>query len=206
MPSIISWFIIIICLIVLLWFLFHFWKKEKEEQERDDNKSYLKAVKSCNTTLLNKEETNKSLQGNLLVMYLQTAINHSFLGHELLQALLSVGMRFGEMNLFHRYEEVTGKGQILFSLASASSPWVFDLRKMTSFSARGLCLYMYLSGDLVFDSERFSLLLKTSQQLAKALNADCLDDKKKPLTQMSIDNYNAIILKENKIKTAKEPG
>ena len=76
-----------------------------------------------------------------VILYLMAPSNSTFGGYELLQALLSAGLRFGEQQVFHRHEHKDGRGKTLFHCASAESPGTFDLSKMGSFATRGLCLF-----------------------------------------------------------------
>lgn len=127
--------------------------------------------------------------GPLLMMYLLAPRDNQFIGYELLQALLSNGMRFGDMSLFHRHQEASGKGPVLFSLANASEDGTFEIQKMGAFATRGLCLYMHLSGNRVIDGERFTLMLNTAKQLALDLDARLLDEQKCLLDEQSIKRY-----------------
>jgi cell division protein ZipA len=45
-----------------------------------------------------------------------------FKGPALLQNILESGLRFGEMDIFHRHESMAGNGEVLFSMANAVKP------------------------------------------------------------------------------------
>jgi cell division protein ZipA len=97
-------------------------------------------------------------------------------GYELLQALLSCGMRFGVMNMFHRHQKKTGVGPILFSLASCTKDGVFDLAKIGEFKCKGLVLF--LKPQEVDDPVKvYSLMLETADQLINDLGGKVLNDK-----------------------------
>lgn len=123
----------------------------------------------------------------LLMFYLTAKSGEHFVGYELLQALLSNGMRYGDMNLFHRHQEVSGKGPVLFSLANASEQGTFEIQKMGSFSTKGLCIFMHLSGNNHIDSDRLELMIQTATQLANDLNGHLLDDNQQPLTDNKLE-------------------
>ncbi len=57
-----------------------------------------------------------------------------FKGPALLQNILESGLRFGEMDIFHRHESMAGHGEVLFSMANAVKPGVFDLDDIDHFS------------------------------------------------------------------------
>lgn len=99
-----------------------------------------------------------------------------YAGYELLQALLSCGMRFGAMNLFHRHEKKTGIGPVLFSLASCTKEGVFDLAKIGAFECKGLVLFMK-PAQVDDPAAVYALLLETADQLINDLGGKVLNDK-----------------------------
>lgn len=128
---------------------------------------------------------------SILIVYIAARPNRQFAGYELLQSLLAAGMRHGEMNIFHRYQELAGNGQVLFSLASATEPGTFDIHKMGGFVCKGLTLFMRCGADGDENVERFILLLNTARQLADDLAGDLLDEQRRPLTLDLIEKYKA---------------
>ena len=100
-----------------------------------------------------------------------------YMGYELLQALLAAGFRYGEMNVFNRYDE-EGK-RILFSLGVSSPTHSFELSTMGGFSCSGLVVSMPLEGrDLL---RIFDLMLNTSTQLIEDLGGELLDEQQNPV-------------------------
>src|SRR5690606_11483002 len=67
------------------------------------------------------------------------ARDRPFSGAELLQILLTCDLRFGKMNIFHRYQEAGGKGPLQFSVANIVEQGVFDLDRIDDFTTRGVC-------------------------------------------------------------------
>jgi cell division protein ZipA len=124
-----------------------------------------------------------------LMMFLLAKGNRQLAGYELLQAVLAAGLRFGEGQLFHRHQHTNGQGPILCSLAAATDEGVFDLQNIGAFSVRGLCLYMHQSGNSGIDAERFDIMLDTAKTLSEDLDAYLLDDRRKPLSDGSIQRY-----------------
>lgn len=122
------------------------------------------------------------------IMYIMLAAkpDKPYVGYELLQSLLSSGLRFGAMDLFHRYEDLNGKGKILFSLASASETGTFEINRMGAYSGKGLMMFLRLSAnkDLTF---AFDTMLDTARQLIDDLGGDILDDERKILTSDKIE-------------------
>jgi cell division protein ZipA len=124
-----------------------------------------------------------------LMMFLLAKENRQLAGYELLQTVLTAGLRFGEGHLFHRHQFPNGQGPVLCSLAAATSSGVFDLQNIGAFSVHGLCLFMQASGNSTIDAERFSIMLDTAKQLSEGLDAYLLDDRKNPLNDASLQRY-----------------
>lgn len=97
-----------------------------------------------------------------------------FIGFELLQALLSVGLRHGRMNIFHRYKNHQEKGQILFSLARATEPGTFDIKNMGEVACAGLALFM-TPQKTSFDDETYAMMLATAKKLSQTLDGELLE-------------------------------
>ncbi|MBA2654873.1 MAG: cell division protein ZipA [Gammaproteobacteria bacterium] len=122
------------------------------------------------------------------IMYFTIAAkpNKPFVGYELLQALLSAGLRYGAMNIFHRHEDYNGNGKILFSVASASEPGTFEISRMGGYSGKGLMMFLRLSSnkDLML---AFETMLDTAKQLIEDLDGEILDDERKILSPEKIE-------------------
>jgi cell division protein ZipA len=119
------------------------------------------------------------------VLYVMAKQKASFAGYELLQVLLAVGLRFGQMNIFHYYRQSDIQEEALFSLVSATEPGTFDIRNMGGFSCVGLTLFMKKTGDAQEDQTRFNLMLQTANHLAEDLDGILLNARKEPLVQQS---------------------
>ena len=124
-----------------------------------------------------------------MVMFCLVAKDNKMLaGYELLQAILSVGLRFGEGQLFHKHQH-NGQGPVLCTLAAATETGQFDLQAMGAFKVKGLCLFMTISGNSTIDAERFMVMLDIAHELSETLNIALLDDHQKPLTEERLKTY-----------------
>lgn len=124
-----------------------------------------------------------------IMLVLLAKENRQLAGYELLQTLLSAGLRFGEGQLFHRHQYPNGQGPVLCSLAAATPSGLFDLQNMGAFSVRGLCLFMHASGNPTIDAERFEIMLDTARQLSEGLDTHLLDDQRRPFSDASLQRY-----------------
>jgi cell division protein ZipA len=122
---------------------------------------------------------------DFLVIYVVAEAGKPYFGYELLQALLSAGMRYGDMNIFHRYERSHGRGTPLFSLASASDPGTFDLNRMGEVSCKGLCLFMNIS-ECKDPIIAFEKMVDTAQQLIDDLGGELRDSDGKKMDHRAL--------------------
>lgn len=131
--------------------------------------------------------------GKTLLLFLLAKPQRQLAGYDLLQALLSAGLRFGEGQLFHRHQFTNGQGPVLCSLAAATPSGTFDLQNIGAFNTKGLCLYMYLSGHQEIDTERLEKLLETAEHLSEGLDTLILDHRRQPFTPQTKTQYQQLL-------------
>ena len=141
----------------------------------------------------NPDSADKTLASQMIVMFLLAKDKRQFAGYELLQTILAAGFRFGEGDLFHYHQRPNGQGPVMFSLAAATTGGVFDLQNIGAFNARGLCLFMQISGNVTIDKDRFNLLYETARQLSEGLDAYLLDENRRPLTKEGLMRYQRVL-------------
>lgn len=117
---------------------------------------------------------------------------HDMAGSDLLSKLIQFGFRFGEMQIFHRHEHPSGRGDVLFSLAQAQEPGTFDLDNMHQMSVTGVTLFMGLprsKGLIAFD-----LLVATARRLCQEFEADMLDERGMVISAQRIADWRDEVL------------
>ena len=116
----------------------------------------------------------------IITMHLKATNDRPYGGYELLQALLSNGLRFGGRQIFHYYRSAKQVDQdIVFSCASMVKPGTFDLAKMGGFSTPGLVFFLETQ---YADNPRkaFELLLNTIDGMVEDLGGTVFDDRLQP--------------------------
>jgi cell division protein ZipA len=108
-------------------------------------------------------------------------------GDALLDVILSCGMRYGDMNIFHRHETESGEGSILFSMANMVKPGDFDLNAMDTFETPGVSLFMSLpmKGDSL---QAFDLMASTAHALQVQLAGELKDENRSVMTQQTLEH------------------
>lgn len=110
-----------------------------------------------------------------------------FQGEALLDVLLQSGMRYGDMNIFHRYTDTNGNGSILFSLANMVKPGDFNLDSMGEFQTPGVSLFMTL--PIKADSlKAFDTMRQTAEAIANALNGELKDEDRNRMTHQTMEH------------------
>lgn len=135
------------------------------------------------------EMTSQQDTEETLMLFLLAKQNRQLAGYEMLQSILAAGLRFGEGHIFHRYQFTNSQGPVICSLAAATPTGTFDLQNIGAFQAKGLCLFMHLSGQSGVDTERLEKMLEIAHQLAEGLDTYLLDDKRQVFTDETKQRY-----------------
>lgn len=123
----------------------------------------------------------------IIALYVRPPDKHEFAGPAIVEAMNAVGLRYGDMKIFHHY----GAGELrtekpLFSVANMIEPGYFDLDRVDSLATPGLAMFLQLPGPLD-GAVAFELFLNTAQRLAETLSADLYSAPQALLDGITID-------------------
>ena len=157
---------------------------------------------SSNLETMQKPET-------VITINIMAEDGSEFSGSSLLQELLTLGFKYGEMGVFHRYQNANGQGERWFCLANAINPGSFDLDNMEQFTTPGLTLFMLLPGPQK-PLEAFENMINAANKLQSCLGGKLEDGSHSALTQQRVQHYREEILNFQrqhlaKINHPKEP-
>lgn len=125
---------------------------------------------------------------DVIVMHLVANPDVRFPGRTLLQQLLEQGLRFGDMNIFHRHRQTaSGNDELLFSVANALEPGTFDIDTMEDQTFRAITFFMKLPGPAK-PLESLERMLTSARALAEALDAELRDEQHSVLTPQTIEH------------------
>lgn len=124
----------------------------------------------------------------VLILYVLMPEGQDVNGAMLLPSLLTLGFKYGEMNIFHRHQDNAGSGQVLFSLANMFNPGTFDLEAMDEMYTRGLSLFMTLPGPGEA-LQNFNLMHNAAKKLAEEFGGQILDGQRNMLTVQTTRHY-----------------
>ncbi len=112
-----------------------------------------------------------------IVLLLAEREGTHILGMKIHMALKGHGLQFGAGEIYHRIAD----GEPVFSVAGLLKPGTLNPADAVRFSTPGLSVFMTLPGPLPAMTA-FREFVATAQSLARSLNAEVLDGKKRPLT------------------------
>jgi cell division protein ZipA len=104
-------------------------------------------------------------------------------GSQINSSAQAMGLRFGEMSIFHYKSD----GRNVFSLANMLEPGSFDANTIHDLNTTGLTVFMQINGDDPLDD--LTEMLQRSYQLAGLLDARLCNHRREPLTEQDAENY-----------------
>ncbi len=127
-----------------------------------------------------KEKNNTS---DIVVLYILPKPEQQLLGAHINSSAQAMGLKFGEMNIFH-YKD---GDRTVFSLANMLEPGSFDPDTIHDLTTTGLTVFMQFTGSDPLDD--LTEMLQRSYQLSGLLDARLCNHKRKPLTEQDAENY-----------------
>ncbi|MBE9567585.1 MAG: cell division protein ZipA C-terminal FtsZ-binding domain-containing protein [Proteobacteria bacterium] len=132
-----------------------------------------------------KTPAKNTVPSDIVVLYILAKPGQSLIGSQINSSVQAMGLKFGEMNIFH-YND--GERSV-FSLANMLEPGSFDPATIHDIKTSGLTVFMQLQqGDPLDD---LTEMLQRSYQLAGLLDARLCNHKREPLTAQDADDYRA---------------
>lgn len=166
--------------------------KLNEEQirmdfDQNEQRTRLSAEKSA-PPAAEQPQSAEPVEQEVLVLNVKMPDDKHMSGAALLPALLTLGFKFGEQDVFHRHANSNGKGPKLFSLANMFKPGTFNLDNMETFKTQGISLFMILpiEGD---PQQVFNMMHNAARKLADEFGAQILDARRSLLTKQSLQQY-----------------
>lgn len=171
---------------------------EESEPLRELNHSFEK-----NSPLLDKHLSNQEVfdQDNSPLLNAQDTITVMITPHNqfaglsgktVLNIVRDYGLKYGVMNMFHRYEHDNGMGDLWFSMLGASDEGVqpFDLNELAESKFHSLLLFLSLPHPHALRG--FDSMVSVAQMIADDLGASLYDENGYPLDDTQFAKMRAI--------------
>ncbi|MFD1217929.1 cell division protein ZipA [Microbulbifer celer] len=124
----------------------------------------------------------------VLILNIMAPAGDYFEGNDLLRVLLSSGLRFGDMNIFHYHCGEAGEGPVLFSLANIVVPGTFDMSTMEDFTTPGISLFLALPAE-VEALKALDTLLGVAREISAQLGGELKDENRSVFTAQTAEHY-----------------
>jgi len=135
-----------------------------------------------------KQQTPAAQSSEVIVLNVVARGGREFRGDDLLEVLITSGLKFGEMNIFHQRFRGTNNGPVIFSVANILNPGTFDLISIHEFSTVGVSLFLALPSP-INNLEAFDLMLGVAQRIQEELDGELKDDHRNVMTAQTIEHY-----------------
>jgi cell division protein ZipA len=122
----------------------------------------------------------------LIVINVVAPRGQFFEGPALVEGLRARGLRYGEMNIFHRVDPMTRA--VDYSVANVLEPGTFDMADIENFRSPGVCFFMQLPGP-EDPLEAFEDMLKAARNLALQLGGELKDEQRSVMTGQTVEHY-----------------
>jgi len=162
---------------------------ERERQTRDEPTLSFSATEADEVSATENDSAPAAdAPSEVLILYVLVPEGQDINGAMLLPSLLTLGFKYGEMNIFHRHQDAAGSGGVLFSLANMFNPGTFDIEEMDKLQTRGLSLFMTLPGPGEA-LQNFNLMHNAAKKLADEFGGQVLDASRSVLTVQTTRHY-----------------
>ncbi|MDV7103254.1 cell division protein ZipA [Vibrio sp. TH_r3] len=117
----------------------------------------------------------------VIVINVHCSGDEPFVGTKLFDSMQQNGLFYGDMDIFHRHNDMSGTGKVLFSVANMMAPGTLKHDDPATFTTKGISFFMTLPGFGDVD-QNFKLMLRTAQQIADDMGGNVLDEQRNLMT------------------------
>ena len=154
---------------------------------REDGEKASKQIEreSSGTAILELDDPT-----DLVVVSVMDSEGERWNGAKVLEELLRHGLKYGDMNIFHRIDE---DGVTQFSVANAVEPGSFDLADVKAMATPGITMFLRIPGPRD-PLSAYDDMLSVAKDTAKTLGGELRDEHMSLMTSQVIDHYRQQII------------
>ena len=161
-------------------------KAETKKSEKTD--PLMEYIEDVQAMPVGEKLSEREAAQEIFVINILKQDGQGLLGKDLKHVFQVCDMRFGEMNIFHRFEKANAQGKIQFSVVNAIEPGTFDLASMDNLVTPGISLFMSLPGPEK-PMEAFDAMAEVALVFSRNFNATLHDDTHSDLTPQTLEHY-----------------
>lgn len=121
----------------------------------------------------------------IVSLIIKARFNGVLHGSDICVAADKAGLRYGKKKIFERLHERDDRELVIFSMANAIEPGIFDLDEIYQVQTPALVLFMTLPG-VMSALDTWDAMLASAQRLAELLDAELLDQDQSTLGRQTI--------------------
>lgn len=138
---------------------------------------------------------------HIVALYVWPSLSRALSGEKALKLLLKYGLRFGEMQCFHRYQQLEESSPLMFSVLRLTDegPAGFDLETLSTEQVKGLAFFLALPNahaGLGFDS-----MASIANHIAKEIEGTVYDENSQELTPQLREHWRHQVLEFKSAQT-----
>lgn len=123
----------------------------------------------------------------ILVIHVLANKAEGFAGNVLVKILEKCDCRYGDMQIFHRYEEANGQGEIQFSIVNSKEPGTFNLDTLDEFTTPSVSFFTRLPGPKD-PLDAYNAMVEVAQCIAQNLNGQLKDEQHSTMTEQTLQH------------------
>jgi len=135
-----------------------------------------------------KTHSEELERSEVLVLNVVAKDGRVFAGDDLLEVLITSGLKFGDMNIFHKRLSKEHQNMVIYSVANMLNPGTFDLNNMDDFTTLGISFFLALP-TAINNLDAFEQMLGVAQEIRDTLDGDLKDDHRNGMTGQTIEHY-----------------
>lgn len=130
----------------------------------------------------------------VISLYVMPSPSRALSGERTIHLLRQFGLRYGEMSLFHRFQDSDGTGPLMFSVLRYTSegPSGFDLETLPTEQVEGLAFFLALPGKHAVAG--YDTMVSISTLLAREVAGQVYDEHMNQLSPQLRDHYRNVVL------------
>lgn len=140
------------------------------------------------------DETALAQAEHILALYVMPGSGRPLSGEKVMHLLRQFGLRYGEMSLFHRFQDSTGTGPLMFSVLRYTSegPMGFDLETLSNEQVEGLAFFLALPNQHALAG--YDMMVSISGLLAREVAGRTYDEQMNELTPQLREHYRHFVM------------
>lgn len=132
-----------------------------------------------------------------LVLMAVAGEQKQYAGADILQILLACGVRLGERDIFHRYDDVDGKSCLQFSVANMTEAGTFSLDNIEQQKYQGIVFFMEIPGP-EDPMMAFDYMYETAQCVVKNLGGMLINQARQQVDPEFVESLRMDIMESER--------